>query len=325
MLSSERPLFSRQSRPRSAAGVVAIPNMTQHSASGSADVVTTVPLVVDSSLELALKRWTRRLLTKQDFMHLHAASNAAFLLGGMALEVITNAQWLAGERMQPWYPTHGFEMAAMEAVVAVSAVTGLGLTFSNRKGPERTIFAAYGVQVLQGVMLMLWMSPFLPRAVHDCAIVDVGLGGVFIVSSIVALQQFYDGKEEILAGRNKDAASPVPGSLAEMIQEICYWFPNLPGPLLTMLAGMMLIHGGREWFDAFSAAHPEYLAASLHGTIATDLAGHCGMFAVTLRDKKLIGQGGEMAIMGLTNIASLAYLALLWVKYPWLLTHALLV
>jgi len=61
--------------------------------------------------------------------------------------------------------------------------------------------------------------------------------------------------------------------------------------------------------------HPEYLAATLHIAIATTLAGHCGMFAVTLRDKKLIGQGGEMAIAGLTNIASLAYIIFLWVQF----------
>ena len=61
--------------------------------------------------------------------------------------------------------------------------------------------------------------------------------------------------------------------------------------------------------------HPEYLAATLHIAIATTLAGHCGMFVVTLRDKKLIGQGGEMAIAGLTNIASLAYIIFLWVQF----------
>ena len=133
-----------------------------------------------------------------------------------------------------------------------------------------------------------------------------------------------------MAGRNKKsaaaaAAPPAPGSLEEKIQEISYWFPNLPGPIFTALAGVMQVHGGREWCDAFSAAHPEYLAATLHIVIATTLAGHCGMFAVTLRDKKLIGQDAEMAIAGLTNIASLAYIVLLWFEYPWLLTHALLV
>ena len=110
--------------------------------------VPTAPLATEDNLELILQRWTRRLLTKRDYMHAHAASNVAFLLGGLALELITNAQWFFGDRLQPWYPTHGFEMVAMQAVIAVSAITGLGLTFSNRKGAERTVFAAYGVQVL---------------------------------------------------------------------------------------------------------------------------------------------------------------------------------
>ena len=83
--------------------------------------------------------------TETDFPHFLRVPK---LLGGLALELITNAQWFFGDRLQPWYPTHGFEMVAMQAVIAVSAITGLGLTFSNRKGAERTVFAAYGVQVL---------------------------------------------------------------------------------------------------------------------------------------------------------------------------------
>ena len=85
------------------------------------------------------------------------------------------------------------------------------------------------------------------------------------------------------------------------------------------------VHGGREWCDAFSVSHPEYVAISLHIILATTLGGHCGMFAVTLRDKKLIGQAREMALSGIPNIASLLYLILLWVKYPWLLQHGMLV
>ena len=334
LLTSSDDLLSspQRSNSSSSAAAMAIPfptSTTEESApstSGSAAPV--------DNLELLLQRWTRRLLTKRDYMHAHAASNVAFLLGGLALELITNAQWLAGDRLQPWYPTHGFEMAAMQAVIAVSAATGLGLTFSNRHGAERTVFAAYGLQVLQGVMLMLWMSPFLPQALRDCSASDVGFGAFSIISSIMALQQLYEGKDEIMAGRNKKnaasssssaSAPPAPGSLEAMAQELSYWFPNLPGPIFTALAGVMQVHGGREWCDAFSAAHPEYLACTLHIVLATTLAGHCGMFAVTLRDKKLIGQEAEMAIAGVTNIASLAYIALLWVEYPWLLTHALLV
>ena len=319
---------SRRSNSSSSAVAIAIPFPNSTSEEGSAPS-TSAPV---DNLELMLQRWTRRLLTKRDYMHAHAASNVAFLLGGLALELVTNAQWLAGDRLQPWYPTHGFEMAAMQAVIAVSAATGLGLTFSSRHGAERTVFAAYGLQVMQGVMLVLWMSPFLPQALRGCSASDAGFGAFSIVSSVVALQQLYEGKEEIMAGRNKKNASsssaatpPAPGSLEAMAQELFYWFPSLPGPIFTALAGVMQVHGGREWCDAFSAAHPEYLACTLHIVLATTLAGHCGMFAVTLRDKKLIGQEAEMAIAGLTNIASLAYVALLWVEYPWLLTHALLV
>lgn len=103
-----------------------------------------------------------------------------------------------------------------------------------------------------------------------------------------------------------------------------YWTPNLPGPTFTALAGVMQMHGGRAWVDAFSALHPEYLPAIFHIMLTASLAGHLGMFGVTLRDKKLIGQGTEMALTGVSNVMSLAFMALLLVEYPWLL-DALLV
>ena len=74
--------------------------------------------MIPDSLEFAVQRWTRRLLTKRDFMHAHALSNAAFLVGGLALELITHAQWLAGDRSAPWYPEYGFELVTMQVNLA---------------------------------------------------------------------------------------------------------------------------------------------------------------------------------------------------------------
>lgn len=284
------------------------------------------PPVATDSLEMAIQRWFRRLLTKRDYMHVHAASNAAFLIGGLALEFITNAQWLTGDRAMPWYPTHAYEMLLMQLVIAISAGTGLGLTMTARKGAEQTVFAAYGIQVLQNVIVTLWMAPFLPECMRDCRAAEMAFGAFSIVTSIAALVKLDAGKNEIMAGRNKQqGGSPATGSKAGSLQDLAYWFPNLPGPAFTILSGMMQMHGGHQWCDAFSAAHPEYLAATLHIILTTTLAGHCGMFAVTLRDKKLIGQGAEMVIAGTSNIMSLAYVVLLCVEYPFLLTHALLV
>ena len=298
-----------------AAALPSYPGGSTSSAAGESD-----------SFEMAVQRWTRRLLTRRDFLHAHAASNIAFLVGGLALELITNAQWLTGERLQPWYPSHGYELLLMQAVIVVSAATGLSLTMSNRKGAEQTVFAAYGVQVLQGAALLLWMSPFLPQAMRDCPASDVAFGAFSIATSIAALAKLDSGKDEIMAGRNKHrGGDPASETKDSFVQQLMYWFPNLPGPAFTALAGVMQMHGGRAWVDAFSAAHPEYLAATLHIVLTTTLAGHCGMFAVTLRDKKLIGQDVEMGIAGSSNLMSLAYIVLLWIEYPWLLTHALLV
>ena len=96
-------------------------------------------------------------------------------------------------------------------------------------------------------------------------------------------------------------------------------FPNLPGPAFTAIAGLLQAQNGHQWLDAFSAQHPEYLAASFHIVMATTLAGHSAMFAITLRDKKLISQASELAITGSTNLASLAYVGALFLHFPWLM------
>ena len=75
-------------------------------------------------------------------------SNVLFLVGGLLLELTTNASWAAGFQDTLWYP-QWFEMLAIQAVIGVSAGTGLFLTAENRKGAERLVFQAYGLQVLQ--------------------------------------------------------------------------------------------------------------------------------------------------------------------------------
>jgi hypothetical protein len=69
-------------------------------------------------------------------------------VGGLLLELTTNASWAAGLRDSLWYP-QWWEMLAIQAVIGVSAGTGLVLTAENRKGAERLVFQAYGLQVLQ--------------------------------------------------------------------------------------------------------------------------------------------------------------------------------
>ena len=216
-------------------------------------------------------------------------------------------------------------MAAALAVTTVTATTGLGLTFLNRKGAERVLFEQYGYQVLQNAVILYWMSPFLPEALRDCRPFDIGLGLLNTASSAYALQQLYGAKAEAMAGRNKNGPYVEAYAGESLVQDVAYFFPNLPGIYATFLSGMIELNGGRGWMDAFSAAHPEYLGATFNIVLATTLAGHCGFFAVTLRDKALISQEVEMLMAGGTNILSLVYVALIWFVYPWLLRDALLV
>jgi hypothetical protein len=195
-------------------------------------------------------------------------------------------------------------------------------------------------------MMVLWMSPSWP--LRDFHAADIAMGGSSILTSLYALVELQKSKDEAMALRNKQpsrqpaaaaagaaAADPsaqattaqqgeAPAPAAQQLsqqawyQDLMYWFPNLPGPIFTAIAGLLQAHDGHLWLDAFSAQHPEYLAATFHIVMATTLAGHSAMFAITLRDKKLISQATELAITGTTNLASLVYVGALFAHFPWL-------
>ena len=215
-------------------------------------------------------------------------------------------------------------MAAMLGVTTITALTGLGLSSSSRKGAEQVFFSAYSVNVLPSVLIVAWMMPFLPEAISNCPAIDIGLGVFNLLGSAYAWHQVYSNKDEAMAGRNKLRTPPAPGSTEEALQDLAYFFPNIPGILATALVGVVQLHGGRHCMDTYSALHPEFVAATFHGILAMTLAGHCGLLGITLRDKGLISQEAEMMLAGATNIFSLAYNILLWVEYPWLVPHAML-
>lgn len=284
-----------------------------------------------SEWELTLQRWTRRLLTRQDFLHLHAASNALFILGGIPLEVITNVQWLVGAREELWYPSNPLLLGGMMAVTGVATVSGLMLTNENRKGAEKVLFMAYGLQTFQALVYLFWTSPIFPELLR-CSSVDFMLGLAGLTYNAYTLATLEEHKQEALACRNKvkrigDASpsSPAPGVVADRLldndayQWLMYWLPNIPGPVFTLFISLVLMHSGSGWLPHFTKEHPEYLAAAWHITMTTTLAGHLGMFAVTLRDKKLISQDVEMLLTGMPNLISLVFTAAVWMHYPWLI------
>jgi len=198
--------------------------------------------------------------------------------------------------------------------------------------------------------MVLWMSPSWP--LRDCHAADIAMGGSSILTSLYALVEVQKNKDEAMAQRNKQpsrqpsrqpaeaaagaaAADPAaaattaqqgeaPAPAAQQLsqqawyQDLMYWFPSMPGPTFTVIAGLLQAHDGRLWLDAFSAQHPEYLAATFHIVMVTTLAGHAGMFAITLRDKKLISQATELAITGTTNLGSLVYVGALFAHFPWM-------
>lgn len=79
------------------------------------------------------------------------------------------------------------------------------------------------------------------------------------------------------------------------------------------------MHNGHAWFHTFLTENPHFFATSLHTIVRTTLVGHLGMFAVTLRDKRLIGQDMEMLMMGGPNLLNMAYMAWMLAASPELL------
>ena len=182
-----------------------------------------------------------------------SCSNVLFLVGGVAMELLSNAQWATGASDGLWYP-QWYEMLIIQTVIAISAGTGMFLTAQKRTGAEQFIFGAYGLQALQGVLTTLWMSPYWP--LRDCHAADIVLGATSIATCLYTLHRLPGHKAEALALRNKrnqrDAATTTPAPAAgardlsqqQWYQDMMYWWVACAAWLgHGAAASLLCVHG----------------------------------------------------------------------------------
>ena len=72
------------------------------------------------------------------------------------------------------------------------------------------------------------------------------------------------------------------------------------------------------WLLGFQATHPAHAAVAFHFGLITTLAGHAGMFAPTLRDRRRISRETEAAVCAVSSYAAVALLISFMFRYPWL-------
>jgi hypothetical protein len=251
----------------------------------------------------------------------HAASSAVYLAAASAVELFTTLPVLAGSGGALYYPGSAAGAWAWAGLVAVSSISGWALAARERRGAERANFQDYAVQAVLGQLFTMWLSPFWPRSALGPA-ADAAVGAAVVAVSVAQLTTQASGRhrEAIKHGRRAkalvgtDAAADLPGWAASA----AYFQPATVGPVMMGLAGAIQLCVPFTWIAGFQAAHPEHAAIAFHFGLITTLAGHAGMLAPTLRDKRRISQRAEAAVCALSSYAAIALLTAFLLRFPWL-------
>jgi hypothetical protein len=272
----------------------------------------------------------------------HAASSAAFMAGAAGVELFTTLPVLAGSGAPLYYPATAAGAWAWAGLVALSSASGWALAARERRGAERANFQDYALQAILGQMFTLWLSPYWPRGGGAAADVAIGAAVVAVSLAQLATQASAGHRAAIARGRrarapagaaaaaaasadevsssSSAAAGPAPaaGDLPAWAASAAYFQPAAVGPVMMAAAGAIQACVPFTWLAAFQAVHPEHAAIAFHFSLITTLAGHAGMLAPTLRDRRGLSQAAEAAVCAASSYGALALLAAFALRFPWL-------
>jgi hypothetical protein len=272
-------------------------------------------------------------LPRAALVAVHASSSALFMAGAAAVELLTTVPALnAGHGAALYYPSTGAEAWGWAALVMASGASGWALASRERPGAERANFQDYAVQAALGQLFTLWLSPYWPRggAGGGCYAFDAAMGAAIVALSCAQLATQGDASHRtaIAHGRRDKAAAAsaaaAPAAAAGATDlpgwaaSAAYFQPAAVGPVMMIAAGAIQACVPAAWLSTFQGAHPEHAAIAFHFGLITTLAGHAGMFAPTLRDRRRISQRTEAAVCAVSSYAALGLLAAFMLRYPWL-------
>lgn len=256
-----------------------------------------LPQRMSSTLDL----WKRRLVTREDWKHMHKITGSLFLLSSWGLSAYGIRDLLAHGWTQP-VTGHGKPFVVLLWTLVASSVlqshSSIKLACNHRKGQPavRNTFLCNAAVAILGSVSALWSSPWYPAALNGgfskafYLIMDavglIGMGdNLFRLKALIGSRQVKDKHNvDNLHGWQywKDV--------------FIYMMPILIGaPFFVGIGWQFGIQHDRTFYLNLlqRPGHPHLQAGAVYGMVMVAMGASYSSLIVTLRDKKLIKKSTE--------------------------------
>jgi hypothetical protein len=256
-----------------------------------------------------LKHWKRRLVTREDWKHLHKIFGVMFLvsswgLTGYAVSDLVEHGWTIP------VTRHGRPFLALLWTLVVTSVaqafSSVTMAFRHRRGQPavRNTFLCNAAVAILGSVSALWTSSWYPAVLNGTfskafyLIMDV-IGLLGLADNLVRLNALIASRQET----NKNKVAQV--SRVQYWKDVfVYLMPILIGaPFFVAIGWQFGVRHDRIWYLDLLQQHPGHAhlkGGGVYGMIMVAMGASYSSLIVTLRDKKLIRKSTEG--LGLTAV-----------------------
>lgn len=253
-------------------------------------------------LRAQLRRWKRRLITREDAKHLHKITGMLFVLSSFGLMGYGVVDLLSHGWTRS-VTSHGKPFVAllflMLSSTLVQASSSISLAKNHRKTQPavRNTFMCNAIVAILGSVCALWVSPWYPSCLNGAF-----SRGFYLITNTLGLVGMADNAvrlKGLIASRqihNKHNTVNLTGS-AYWKDALTYMMPIWIG--LPFFLGMLYLFGiahDRTFYLQLlqRPGHPHLHGGAVYANIMVAMGASYSSLVVTLRDKKLIGKATEM-------------------------------
>ena len=275
---------------------------------------------VGQDMGKGVRRWTRRLYTRQDRLNLHKLSGLWLITAGVPCAVMSLA---AGFQASPLPAPMDTNTALLQSVLLAGALNGLtGIPMAGFQRIKTLDFSSMQTirplgWLLQGtgmttmhLWVTWWFSGAYPEQWHRFDALAVGFWALVIVGSTVQeeaqlqleLARFGDQNGDA-AGRSELAGAGAGTKAGAADGDLDYWttivlFRLGSWPNLTQLPFLYSIAcGSTVWLTTVSEAYPKQELMLFHFGLVSALGYAISIFAETLRARRLIDLRTDLIIL----------------------------
>lgn len=286
----------------------AIPYNSKSSATATASSLSSL-ITSNDRVTTTLELWKRRLVTREDWKHLHKIFGVMFLLSSWGLTGYAVSDLVAHGWTIP-VTRHGWPFLALLWTLVLTSVaqsfSSVTMACRHRRGHPavRNTFLCNAAVAILGSVSALWTSSWYPAVLNGTfskafyLIMDV-IGLLGMADNLMRLNALIASRQET----NKNSVAEI--SPVQYWKDVfVYLMPILIGaPFFVAIGWQFGIRHDRLWYLDLLQQHPGHAhlqGGAVYGMIMVAMGASYSSFIVTLRDKKLIRKSTEG--LGLTAV-----------------------